>query len=497
MRKRLIFTAVAVGALGFILYWLSTISFIEISVDTQGSGTLSYQLHGQGSQKDTKLDSSATTIKKRVSKGSYEVLVKQGDSSYFAVAKTAGFFRKTVVSGSLSPEKSRRFIGDNPEGCMQRVEVVLVSYACGDRFSNVKIHVPASISLPTYTRTNPDNAELNGYVEGIVKTSEGSLVLVHWPSDGEAPSQHFIYRVNANMDILSQMRMSALDGEKSYSINSYKDGFIVYDSSFDHVLYYASTSSTPVDVTLDKPSTPGLTPLTLDSQGDKVLALYATGADTDPKKARAEVIVYENNRSSRYVFKKGFSSARFCDDSGVRLCIVGSKALEVYSIDGAKPVFQYALDGVVTIERSTRGLLVVREREVLSIDTKQRNGFVEYSLGEYLFNKIRYDINGYILNLKSNSGKKVALYIDQQTNNADSIDKKVEELRKLPEVSDVSAYGAYIFVSPNLGALAYSDELEIYTYDPGVVQNANNKINEAITNLVIDRNVYTVINTSQ
>ena len=492
IKKKVVLLVVAI-LLGIIGYWLSTISFIEISVSgLQDNETMSVQILNQGSLKTSELNVPSGSVKKRVAKGDYEVLVKQSNKSFFAVVKARGLFQKAMVAGQLQPEKSRRFIADGPENCMNFIGSIFVSYACSDIFSNIKIHLPATNNSPTYV-LKTTNAQLAAYTEGIIKTKEGYLALILWPSDGEAPAAHFIYRVGQNLKTTDETLLKELDANTSYAIKPYKEGFIVYDTSFDKILYYPSIGSSPTAVATQKPKAGGLQPVALDIQQDTVLTLHASSVDT--KKARSEAVVTTNNQSRHFTFKKGYSAGKLCGSQ--KMCLIGSKTLDIYDIGGSKPVLLFAISGVSTVESSINGLLVVRKDGVLRLDIEKRAGFMEYSFGGYSFNSMQVEGGGYVASLTGYKSRKVALLIDQQAQNSDSIDKKVLALQKMSDVNVVSANGTYIFISPNLGELVYNDGLGGFDYDPVTKKTVNDRINAEIDRLQISRSVYKIINTSE
>jgi len=475
-----------------IVYWISTVSFIEITVSGQKNNDLTYSLFNQGNSRTAEIKNRSNTIKKRVVRGNYEILVKQGDLSYFVIVKTNGFFRQTGVTGRLQQEKNRSFVGDNPGSCINYINNTLVSYSCGNTYDKINIHTPATNNHPTYVIPNK-NSPITGRINSIIITNEGTLALIKWPENDEHLPGYFIYKVDASLGTSNETSMPDMKNDKTYSIKPYKNGFIAYEESREHFLYYNSLRSKPNVISLNKPEAEGVTPVSFDAHNDILATLYSTNVDT--KKQHSEIIIYANNKSVHYTFNKSYSDVFICDKD--KLCLVGGKGMDIYDISGNKPAVLFTIRGVFRVESSQNGPIAFRKNEVLSLNLNRRDGLVEYSMGEYSFGNVQSAVGGYVLALNSSRFKKVAIYIDQKTNNKDEIDKKVSELQKLEEISSLSIYDNYVYISPNLGELVYNNSLRAFNYDPAIKKTVNSKINSEIDRLGINRNIYHIVNTSE
>lgn len=475
--------------------WASTVSFVEVSVDeATGSANINYQFYNKGSQKSS-ISSSSTNIKKRLTKGSYEVLARQGNKTFFNIIQSKGFFATSAIKAVLQPEKSRTFVGDNPENCMNLINNMFLSYSCGgDLFSNVKIHIPASADTPTYVSPNP-NKSIDGSLEGIVKTSGGVVfALIQSEPDGESLPLHTLYQLGTNLSITNSFGLSGLGGNKTYKIKPYKSGFIVYDTGYTQALYYQSPNQSPEKIKVGTSSDKNLSATDLQFENDTFLALYSSNVSA--KKAKTEVVMTKNGRFVSYIFNKAYLSGQPCGTN--KLCLVGTKGLDVYDVSGSKAVYLYMVSDIITAHNTSSGFLVITKSEVIRLDVDNRSGFVEYSLGDFTYNSIQPVDGGYILSLTNSKGKKFALRINQVTADTASIDKKVAQLQKLQEVNTVSVNGNYIFISPNIpGDLVYDQSIESYDYDPVVKAGVVSTINQKIDQLGIDRKQYTIINTAE
>src|SRR3990167_9250697 len=237
----------------FTAYWLNGRSTLKITIiNTSGNQAVSYALYNQGSKKTISFQSSSATVKKMVPRASYEVLVTQGQKSYFTVAKTKRFLGKTTLEVNLVEEKGRKFVGNYPEPCMKLVTATLVSYECGGLFGHIGLHVPADSDTPTYSVKNPSNPP-DGNVESIIDTKEGAVAFVKTSAVTDDSKRsidvHTAYYLGANLEIKEEVQWPGLAADKSYSFIPYQDGFIAYSSNYDQILLFTATSSQSKDIT--------------------------------------------------------------------------------------------------------------------------------------------------------------------------------------------------------------------------------------------------------
>lgn len=493
--KRLLIGLILAGIMLIIVLWFNGRSYLEISVEGAKTGSdITYIVTDQASKKSLEISDSATSIKKLVTKSSYEVTIKQANSSYFAIVKTTGFLGTTSVSGKLSPEKNRKFVGNNPGTCMNYLNNVLLSLNCYGSFNDVRIHQPSTATTPTYTTKVTDSSYV-GRIEGIIQTKEGTLVLRDSGPDIDEPGYQYIEYLDTNFTTNNEAVLTELNVGTPYTIKPYRDGFLVYDAKFEHFYYYATAKTKAVAIKIDPPNSKGLVPLSLDVQGAKLAVLYSHPSEsvTKNKQGQSEIITYNDNQSEHYTFKKNYSVVRLC---GVNeICLLGTQ-MDAYNISDTKPTPLFSVNDVLAIENNSTGLIAIRSKDVLKLNVDNAEGYIEYSFGDYSFYGIQTTSNGYVLSLGLPGKQRVALLIDETTNNTSSIDKKLQELRKLPEIDNISAYGQYIYISPNLGSVVLVPGSKGFDYDPVVKKRVNSTINRRVTELGIDPKLYTVINTN-
>jgi hypothetical protein len=480
-----------------VVFLVSSYGFIEVDSGAS-SGEMTYKLQRQGSQNADELKSTSTKIRKLVRKGSYEILVKSGDKSSFAVAQVKGFLSTTTVSSRLAPEKGRTFVGDNPGPCMYYADL-LYSYSCGGTLADIVSHLPATDTQPSYTMDNSVNVE--DLIEGFIKTKDGDFVIVQSFSVEGGNSPHTAYKVKNGVDAGGGIELAGLDSAKSYSIDTFRQGFIAYDDSFSSLVYYESVSTQPKAIVLESPEEAEFKPYLFDASGERILALYSNNtagevADIhDPgDNVKNEIVVYDNGSQKKFSLDgRQYSGAKLCGNN--EICLLSEKDLIVYGISGNKLQQLFQVSSVNDVEMVAGTLLVFRDKEVLSLSIDPRNGSINYSLGDYKFCGVRVGTSSYVLCLINSKDEKLALRVDMKVDSSDNIDKKIAQLLKLPEVASIPIYDKRIFISPELGELVFNQSSGGFGYDPAKRQAVASKINQELNELRIDRNVYSVTNT--
>lgn len=481
IRLKLISSLLVLFLLGC-TYWAFNTSFITINVN--GSATpYTYLFYNQSTRKTATVKSDSPNIKKRLSSGNYEILIKHGNTSYFTVAKTGRFFSSLSVEAKLTSENLREFVGDNPGQCMKYIGGRLISYDCNAAYSDLRIHIPASKDVPTYVLTN-SKTDIQGYVNGIVSTSNGEYVLVFSTGSLEAKPGYYLYKIRADLSWSEKTSLPQLDSSKSYSIKPFNQGFLIYDSGFNNFYYYASAKSKPVTIDIGAPRGKDYKPASVDISTDSILAAYSGKSST-------EILVW-NNTTTSYTVSDMANKVVFCGNQ--MICAVSNQGImSVYKVIGSKLRGQYRVYDVKDVFNSGNGFLVARDDDVLSLDTANRSGYESYSLNEYKFNNIDFENGYYVLSLTNNKGRKVAIRVGQTLSDSDSIDKKILGIQKLSEVQAVSIYKNDIFITPELGPAHFDASVGYYRPDSAVERSATTIINNEVVKLGINRNIYSVV----
>jgi hypothetical protein len=427
-----------------------------------------------------------------IKKGKYNLQVSHNESSFFSYLNVPGFLRKTDLRYKLSAEKSRQFVGDNPAPCMIFTDK-LYSYECGGGFSSIQEHVPATAAQPSYT--SAISTSLNGEVESLIKTNLGTIALLH------AGTTHNLYLLDNNLAPVNSLALTGLKSTDSYSALAYKDGFLAYSSNFDKVVYFDSFKAAGQEIAIRVPGDKELTAQSLSANGDTFVITYSnfSGEDSLDAKALSRIkntaVVYSQKPTQYDYSGQRIVSAVNCGTS--KLCLLNSKGLSVYKLGQTKhPI--YIFPGVKYIDPSSDGNISgVSSSGILHINADRGTGFLDYTFDDYKFCGFQPIYTSKYLLCLISGDKKTALLIDRASENSGSVDKKVQALSKMAEVSDLSVYGKYIFITPSLGPLVYSEAAKGYTYDPETKKAVNGVINERLKQLGIDIQNYTIINTSE
>lgn len=508
---------IILGLLAIILisaaFWLYGHAYIEINVTGNANGEMAVTLTKQPGEDPVELKSQNQKIRKLVGRGDYQVLVQRGEQSFFQLVKTNGFLSTSKVRAETMPEQQRQFVGNNPRTCMYSVDDVLLSNICGDSFIQLQTHVPATATQPTFTTQKNDGS--TGTLEGIVTTPRGNLALLQ-ALDGET-TNHFLYSINGRGELGEPRLLPDLQPDREYSLVGYREGFLIYDQAGRQFFYYTSAATTPERLNITTPDDDRLVFDSLQVDGDNLALTYSSdsfddllnfdspeGIEAHPPEVEAsirpsgdpksQVVLYVPDQSPKTLnFAAAPLRAYACGSD--RLCLQSPGKLTVYDSRGDEPKPLYALDSVTAVQNSTAGLLVVQPAGILRLDVARRQGFMEYTFGEYRYCGLQsVQAGSYVLCLFDTNDQRLALRINQTQPNNSSIDKKVAELLKLGEVKDLSVYGRFIYVSPELGEPAYDESSNSFGYPPATIAAVNGKINQEIARLGIDRNTYSVIN---
>ncbi len=494
-KKWIILGLISIVLVIIIIFSALTSQVVMTSENNPAKTTFSYSLLDQSNNKSNTSTNTESSSKKFVSSGNYEALIQQKDNSYFSVVHTPGFFQTTTVSGVLQKERERTFVGNNPSDCMALVNTTLLSVGCGQK-AEVTIHVPAKGNIPTYTLANKRTPF--GYNEGFVKTSQGTLALFKTPFNSENGPQQTIYEINNGLNFEKGVILTDLDPEQTYSITPYLQGFVVYNTNFTKILYYFSTQSKPQDLSFNTDLGKYPSPVSFDVKKDTILTAYTnnTGSDEDSsaKDIKTKVNIREATKSKSYLLDGAFSEVHLCGTQ--KICLINNKEMVVYDISIKTPDILYTISNVQTIKNTSDNLLVVTDFGVLNFNADKRSGYFEYSFGSYQFNGVVVDGNNYILRLTNNQNDKVALYINQDQENTNSIDKKITELVKDKNIKSISVYGKTIYIIPDT-PIIFNTSLNSFTNDPVKQKTINEEIRKIIQDININTSEYTIINSSQ
>lgn len=496
----------AVVVLGLLGFWAFTHSFIVIEVESAEAGDVSYSLTSGVTNAEPK-NTSSKSIKKLVSRGEKQLVVTQGGSSYVAVVKAKGFLTTTKVAAKLVEESERAFVGNKPSGCIYFVSQVLLSSACGDSVNSLKVHVPATASLPTYTR-NASNV-FTGFVEGVIYSSDLTKVLVEAPPrDEDQGAPHTLFNLSSTGGVSGGVALDGLRDNETYKAVNYKDGFLAYSPS-GHAVEYNIDGSGGEEVDLGSSKNTSLKLHSVSARNDVIFQIFKQGSprmnpdiiDLVGEQAHSELIQSKLSSESggELVVQEGDSIKHFTFDQG-DLSICGSNAcnlqdgkLDVYGIGGSRLKLLYSVYGVNKVVSKGAEVYLATSYGIIKFDVDKRSGYLVYSFGGYNYCGLNADSLSLLVCIDNNGDRSVLALSDKPVSE-EPIDEKVYKLSKSPNVKSVSAYGNFIFVSPDVSAAPLVQGSVGMKYDPQVIGSINTQISKSIKDLGFNPS-YTIINT--
>ncbi len=478
--------------MAMVIWWLYGRGRLQLD-SAQNNTDVTYYVSGNsnGLQQTTKPGT------KILRSGRYTVLAVDGDKSYWTSVVVGHFLSKTTPKIALEAERSRSFVGNNPASCAEIINAVLVSHTCGGTADTIKVHVPASQQLPTSARS-PSNG-FTRQVEGIINTKGGPLYVRKQLESIGLPSAHSALSLNQAAGIITETGsatyLSGLKDDKTYTAVPYEDGFVMYDLTFRDVQYFSGPKASPKK--LELPSVKGVDiPIRFDADGKSLLATYSNSVgDTDGStpNPKTELVKYSNGKAKHFSLSGTYFATSLCGQQSI--CTIDeTSGLTIYDASGGKLKKVAQVPDVSIMGRSGKdGLLFLKGRDVIYVNTTNGYGYIAYRLGNYQLNSISPSGNGALLNLTNTKGTGVMLELGESA--VDSpIDKQVDVLLHSSNISDVSAYGKYLFISPNLGELEYVPASKSYGYSPEKKRKANDAVMADVKASGIDTTRFVIVN---
>jgi hypothetical protein len=484
--------------------WLNTHTTIVIDASGAKVGAhITYKLINQSSGSTISISTVDTHLKRMVPRANYEVEVVAEDRSFVSLTKTKPFLQTTTIGAQLVPEKERTFVGNEPGPCMF-YQNVLYSYDCGQDLTSLKVHVPATATDPTYIQ----NADFEGAsIEGIITLNgQGYVLSQPFAGDDVAPT-HVLYPLTPSLTFNANTPLPDLKPDMSYAVKAFKDGFVAYDSTnFEDIKFYASGQAAPQVIELGKPTSPNAqTPAALSVNSTQVATLYNSlstdgdrGNDADANQAQkslkgvSELIVQNSGDPKHFKFGKLYTAGGICGND--KACLLSGNTLDMYDISGDKAALLYRLPNIQAIQYVRGQILLVNDQGLMALNPDTLSGSFLYSFGSYTYCGLAESDAGYMLCVTNPQGESSALYLSDQVVSS-AIDKQVLKLRSSSLVTNVSAYGPYLYVTPQAGELVYRPDLHGYGYDLGQLNSTNAAIEELVNKIGIDRSKYQIIPT--
>lgn len=511
--KRILVLALLI-IIGSSILWLLGNSYIEISVEGSTGDEITYTITKQGDTGEKEIKTTNKKLKTSVSKGGYEVLVRQGSKSSFAVVSTSGFMRTTDTVASLKSEKNRSFVGDNPGSCMYVVAGILTSSLCQDEVENLGFHLPATASQASFVKKAIGPA---GTLEDLLPIDDHALALVRTESeiDGEG-NIHLLYRVNSS-GLFNQTyirKLGDLNSGKIYQLTRYRDGYLLISDDGSERLHYTSFDTKPEIMNFEKPNDTSLVYKSSSSINETIFSVYSNDSsphsghfdggayrahseefeDNSPSKFRSVVLVTSGKATGSITVNESVVKAEGCGN-GIVCLLTSDSMILVFKKHGDSYREMYRVTGVMDIFRVSKSMYIVKSNGVIELDSNTQKGHIVYSFGEYVYCGTSRNSEQLVVCVADGFGVKRALSLSvKEDDNTNSIDKKILILEKLPQIKHLSVYGNYIHVSPELGELSYQPAINGFGYEPQRIKSASEAINNEVSRLGIDTGKYRIIN---
>jgi len=483
----------------YAVYYVSTVSYITISLEDPENSSVT--IANQNTDMDKLLSLKSQDTKVRVKKGSYEVYYQSPKGTFFEIVNTKGFLATTTVLINEQPQRKRIFIGDNPKPCMEYT-TVLVSYGCGGPFEQVLTHVPATRTVPTYTVRDNSSPVSTGDVADIFTYKGKSTALLLAPSLNEGPSIYGFWELsfmpNAPTEKILVATLPELSTLKQYSVSSYMEGVMI--SSFDlaEAYYYSSlVDDTPKKINIPEFSNNKYSPTKISSRVDSYAVLYNNiDIPYDRSKGSAEgsgLIIQQDTEVISKSYNKTYSELSFC---GLQtICLLDYEGvMDIFSItEDGEIDFSYSLSNVTSVSPISDNMVIVANKQtVLLLNITSKTGYTIIDSGEYGFGKTKVVNNSLVLVTTNNNTGSSALLVSLDKPNTDSIDKKINSLAENTFIKKVSAYKNFIYISPNLGDLIFVNGTNSLGYNQKTIEQAKKSISQLLLEVELVPSNYTV-----
>lgn len=500
--KRSLFALSIIFILFFGLMYFYNRSYLEIRVQNPEEGQIEYYITNQSTGGTVSTKSDSASIKKMVARGSYEIVVKQKNSNSLSLASTKPLLANTIVDTTLSQEKAREFVGNNPGPCMF-YSGILYSSPCESILANLRAHTPADTTTPTTTVAPPEDVgeiPLNSFIE----YQNNPLVLLGTTHAEQEEISERLFKLNPDASISGYTSWTSRTPENTKAIN-YQNGILTYKAgTLTDITYRASPSGEAKLLDIPRVQADNLSAQQLSVSGDKISVSYTNSTrpyDSDDrqkiKNPQTLIQIYDGSDTRTYDFDGIYYTSGVCATNYI--CLLQDRKLQIYDIRPSKPKKIATITNVYKVIESGMApeqLRVVRYDGLYLFDVSKLSGYAPMMFGAYQPCGVENASNDQTLLCVINEKEEKAALVVKKDGTSDSIESKVSELLKLPYVLDVSVYKSFIYIVPNLGEPEYRDELKGFGYDPALKKSADQKIKGALQKLGIDSSKYTVINTT-
>lgn len=508
--KRNYIIAAVIAFLGiWLLVWVFTHGFIQVSVTLPKDSNITYELRDQSGKTVASATTKSQNFRRFVHTGNYQVLVRYNETSAVAVQPTKGLLRKTTVRPSLQPESMREYIGESPNFCMN-YNKILFSYNCSE-YGGLTAHIPPDGDLPPTTNTESSDS-VGLPVSGLITLNGTTKALMSFQVDAEEGGggiRSGLYDINSSLVTSNEINLKGPRLHETPRIMPYKDGFLLYTDDFKTVRYYKNVSANPEGVSLTSSSKTINQPREISVYKSTVGLLY-NNADTAehsdegfngttdeqeiqaPEEGNSLFVVNDNGNQKEYEFDRLYTSGTICGQN--RLCLINSGDTDIYDISGksAKLLFsRQKVDDIIALQDGSTVMIV--DGMAVGFDESLSRGKILLNYNRDVFCGATQTSDGFVICVIQNNENVAALHVAVKQRNIDSINKKMGDVLKNPSISQISVYKNSIYIAPNYGLTIFDPSVGGYVYEPEIVKETNENINQLFKKVDIDRSRYTVV----
>jgi hypothetical protein len=470
--------------------------YIQINMPRQDSYRVTVTNLSDGTERTVRTNSGSVRLFSSVASYRIDVHKENGDENYTTIKRAYGFFKTTTVNANLQPETARLFVGDDPETCMVYA-LELFSYDCNQEYSTLKRHVPATVDSPAYAVNGANDSAM---VQGSVQLGSKTYVLIRY-EPGEAEGYTYVlHPLRSDLTLQDGITLKGLDNQITYNLQEYGQGFMLTSEDLKDVRYFGSPENNPRRITLQTSDTINL-PISLSGFRDQIMSLYNdASAEGDDHSAESETIgvlrgksflsVHSSDAVESYTVKGRYTDGLLCGENIA--CLLSNGQLDVYTLRSGDARLLYSMKNISAVKTLNEKLVLYTKSSISLFDMQSLEGRTIYSFGSYRLCGTQSQRAILLVCIANKQNKQHTLLIDPSKPNTDSIDKKMQVLKALPQIRDVSISNTIIYISQNIGSSTYNPEIRGYEYSPETIQKTNRIIEKSLTNIGIDRSKYQV-----
>ncbi|MEO7364548.1 MAG: hypothetical protein ABIV43_03520, partial [Candidatus Saccharimonadales bacterium] len=406
-RKLIVATLFGLLIVGLIIQVVGSRGYLDITINNS-QGPTSIEATNQQTGEKIQATFSGGHFRKAVRAGNYEIFVKQDARNAVTQALVSGYLSQQRVDLSLVSETGRAFVGDNPAPCQYYVEAVLLSYECSSS-GGITEHVAATTSTPTYTQVTTTASKYDDVI-GITKTKQGSVIITKTTDLDSGSATQSASLLTSSFSRINQTLLKGIDGSESYTLASYKDGFVLYTYDLGTILYFSSIDAVaqPIDIL---PKDNSLSGRSLVANQDSLVAVYSSSDASDNQAAKlqkSEIVTLTDKATSHYPVTGLVSKAVFC---GKYVCALSGDVMTAYLADCQSMNPVYSISHVNGLQSSSAAAYIVTSTGVLKSSDGSLPAHYIYTFGAYKFCGLNLASGSTIVCLINSRNDKVALLL--------------------------------------------------------------------------------------